>query len=336
MGPKKVGTVAAVLLFLLVSSMPGVAQVAPASILEIDVENLVNYLGDISDVSTFAADPGIPTRKTVRNFAPVMVLGDIVAVNGHPAKGAFVFHSRQVNLRTSPIPGEAIADIGRLNVNQQTFEILNSDGTPLGSIMASGLGGGSAPPGAPLAITQGNNAIIGGTGAFLGVRGQAGQGAAGVTSRQTSMAEDPANRRRFGGGRTRFILHVIPMSPPQIVTTAGGPGIAHTSDFSLVTEAKPAAAGEPLSLFVTGLGPTRPAVDPGAPFPSSPQAAVIAPIQVTVNGRPADVLGAVGIPDRTDTYQVNIRVPAGTASGTARVQLSAAWIAGPVVTIPIE
>ena len=94
--------------------------------------------------------------------------------------------------------------------------------------------------------------------------------------------------------------------------------------------------GETLSLFVSGLGPTRPGVDPGQPFPSSPAVEVISPIQATVNGRPADVIGAVGFPGQVDTYQINVRVPPGTASGTARLQLSAAWIAGPAVSIPIQ
>jgi uncharacterized protein (TIGR03437 family) len=224
----------------------------------------------------------------------------------------------------------------RGNVNHQTFEILKSDGTPLGSIMGSGLGVGSAPPGAPLAVSQGNNAIVGGTGAFLGARGQVGQTTPVVPPRQASMTEDPANRRRHGGGKGRFVLHVIPLSAPQILMTAGGPAVTHSSDFSLVTASKPASPGETLSLFVTGLGPTRPGVDPGQPFPSNPQAAVNSPIQATVNGRPADVLGAVGFPGQVDTYQVNVRIPAGTPAGTARLQLSAAWITGPAVSVPVQ
>ena len=325
-----------VVLLLSVCCTRGYAQVPPSSILEIDVENLVNYGDDVSNASLFATNPGIPPRNPVRNFATTIVLGDIVAVNGQPAKGTFVFHSRQLILKPAPAAGEAIADIVRNNVNDQTFEILKSDGTPLGSIMGAGLGVGSAPPGAPLAVTQGNNAIVGGTGAFLGARGQVGQSTPIVSPRQASMTEDPANRRRNGGGKSRFLLHVIPLSPPQIVMTAGGPAVTHSSDFTLVTASKPASPGETLSLFVSGLGPTRPGVDPGQPFPSSPAVEVISPIQATVNGRPADVIGAVGFPGQVDTYQVNVRVPPGTASGTARLQLTAAWIAGPAVSVPIQ
>ena len=132
------------------------------------------------------------------------------------------------------------------------------------------------------------------------------------------------------------MLQVIPMSVPQIVTTSSGPSVTHSSDFSLVTASKPAAAGEVLSLFVTGLGPTRPGVDPGRPFPASPPALVNSPIEVTVNGRPTEVLAAVGFPGTVDGYQVNFRIPPDTARGTATVQVTAAWIAGPEVKIAIQ
>jgi hypothetical protein len=57
---------------------------------------------------------------------------------------------------------------------------------------------------------------------------------------------------------------------------------------------------------------------------------------VTVNGNPALVLGALGFPGDVDTYQLQFQVPSGTRSGGALLQVSAAWIAGPTVTIPIQ
>jgi uncharacterized protein (TIGR03437 family) len=90
-----------------------------------------------------------------------------------------------------------------------------------------------------------------------------------------------------------------------------------------------------LSLFATGLGPTRPGVDPG-PFPAKPPAIVNSRVDVKANGKSADVLGAVGYPGSLDGYQVNFRVPADTAARTATIQLGAAWIAGSAVTIPVQ
>jgi hypothetical protein len=110
------------------------------------MENRVQYFGDISDVSKLATDPNATTPVPSKNFVPILIIADIVAVNGQPAKGAAVFHIRQINLRTGPNAGEAIADVVRNNVVDIKFEILKSDGTPIGTIIASGLGGGARPP----------------------------------------------------------------------------------------------------------------------------------------------------------------------------------------------
>ena len=133
-----------------------------------------------------------------------------------------------------------------------------------------------------------------------------------------------------------FTLFVIPMSLPGVAVTPSGPAVTHSADFSLVSASKPAAAGEILSLFATGLGPTRPGLSPGQPFPSTPLAVVNSPVEVTVNGNVAEVLSATGYPGATDGYQVNFRVPPDTAKGTATIQVSAAWIAGPPVSIPVQ
>jgi uncharacterized protein (TIGR03437 family) len=84
------------------------------------------------------------------------------------------------------------------------------------------------------------------------------------------------------------------------------------------------------------MGPTNPSVDPGQAFPTTPLAAVNSPVDVTVNGKPAEVLGAVGYPGAVDGYQVNFRVPPDTAKGVAIIQVSAAWVVGTAVNIPVQ
>jgi uncharacterized protein (TIGR03437 family) len=125
------------------------------------------------------------------------------------------------------------------------------------------------------------------------------------------------------------------MSRPEIVSTAAAPSIFHT-DFSPVTTAKPAKTGEVLIVRATGLGPTVPGVDPGQPFPLDTGVAVNSPLAVTVNGKPADVVIGIGWPGLVDTYRVDFRVPDGTAAGMAAIQLTAAWIPGSPVAIPVQ
>ncbi len=127
----------------------------------------------------------------------------------------------------------------------------------------------------------------------------------------------------------------VSMSPPKIAGTSSGAAVTHGRDFTLVTAAKPATAGEVLALFATGLGPTRPSINPGQPFASSPLAPVDSLVEVRVNGRSAIVLGAYGFPGAVDGYQVNFRLPADTMKGSATIELSAAGVAGTPVTIMV-
>src|SRR5579872_1976905 len=88
----------------------GRAQTLPPTILEIDVENYVQYMEDTSDISRFATDPNATTAVPPRNFSFFLQIADIVAVNGQPAKGTLTRNSRLLNLTTSPDPGQAMAD----------------------------------------------------------------------------------------------------------------------------------------------------------------------------------------------------------------------------------
>jgi uncharacterized protein (TIGR03437 family) len=118
--------------------------------------------------------------------------------------------------------------------------------------------------------------------------------------------------------------------------TPFGPAVVHASDGTLVTPDKPAKAGEILTVYASGLGPTKPGVDPDQPFPSSPLQSLISPVQIVVNGIANEVLYAGGYPGAVDGYQVNFRLPDGVASGQTTLQLASAWVAGPTVQIPVQ
>ena len=318
-------------------SQLGLAQMPSVTVLDVQIENYVQYVGDVSDFTKLASDPNITTSAT-KTFGTAVILGDITAVNGKTAKGTLVINQRTLNLRDSFAPGTAIADVVRGAISNYALEILAADSTPIGGIYAAGFSAGPPPPGAPLASASSSNAILGGTGVFLGARGQVNGGPTTMALRVASVTEDPASRRTNGGGKIHVIASLIPMEVPQIVVSSNGPMVFH-SDFSAVTAAKPAKAGEILISMATGLGPTRPGVDPGQPFPpypANPLQVVNSPVDVTVNGQSVGTINAIGWPRLVDTYRVDFQVPAGTPAGTAAIQLSAAWIVGPSVNIPIQ
>jgi hypothetical protein len=306
------------------------------SLVEMDLQNTAFYISDVTDYTKLASDPNMTVSPFAgRPYLITTAISDIVAVNGRPAKGTWVSRITPLNLRPMPQPGQAVADVLWANISDQYLDILQADGTRVGTIMMAGFGGGSPPPGAPQAVITNNLAITGGTGAFLGIRGQVEQVSM-TSGRATSVSEDPSNRRNYAGGSAHWILHLIPMSPPEVMVTGGGPMIVHANDFSAVNSAKPAKAGEILSLFASGLGPTRPGVDPGTPFPADPLQEVNSPVEVTINGQTAEVLYAFGYPGAVDQYRVDLRLPATVATGTATLQLRVAWIVGPAVKIPVQ
>jgi hypothetical protein len=320
----------------------GAAQSVPASILQIDIDNYTAYVNDVGDLSKLASDPNATTSTAAaKTFATLVGVADIVAVNGRPAKGTWTVRGTWVNLSPDAQPGNAIADTTRPLMIDSSWEIQQADGTPIGTIIGAGPAQGPPQPGAPSALlptAAGATAITGGTGAFLGIRGQAGFSRFNVdgrVARVASASEDPASRRTRTSGARTWLLDLIPMSTPNVLTTATGPAVFH-ADFSPVTFTRPAKAGETLILMAADLGPTRPSVDRGAAFPLQPLVEVNSPVEVTVGGKPARVTNQIGWPTLTNVYRVDIIVPDGIAAGMAGIQITSAFISGSEVKMPIQ
>jgi hypothetical protein len=302
---------------------------AQTTVLAIDIDNIVIYNQDTPDVTKWATVPDKTDPLASQNFVPIIWLADVVAVNGVPAKGTWTVRGTSLVRSTTLTPGQAIADSGSFFFFDWIVDLLRPDGNPVGTIMASGWGGATKPPGSTSAILQANMAITGGTGAYLGIRGQAGQGGNTIAPRSASMREDPAYRRILGGGKRRYVFQIIPMEYPQITT------MFH-ADFSPVTASSPARSGETLIVQATGLGPTLPGVDPDQPFPADALQEVNSPVDVIVNGKATNVINKVGWPGRVGVYRLDFQVPDGTTAGTATIQLSAAWMQGLSASLPVR
>jgi uncharacterized protein (TIGR03437 family) len=329
-----IATFLPVCLFCVLILAAGAAAQEVPTILQVDVEKLVSYAYDVTDLSKLAQSPGPLTAAAPANFATYVSIGDVTAINGSPAKGTVVMCTQFLRLTPTPTPGQAIADTVRGSYIHWSFELLKPDGSPIGSVFVAGLGGGTPPPGSPLGAVAGNNAIVGGTGAFIGARGTVNQVGAN-TGRATSQAEDPSRRRINGGGNALFGLQIIPMFRPEVLVTPTGPVVFH-SDFSPVTSDRPAQRGETLMVYAKGLGPTLPGVNPGDPFPVDPLAVVTSPVEILVDGKASPAINQVGLPGTVDTYRVDFQVPDTTAAGLVPIQLSAAWVKGTAVRIPVR
>jgi hypothetical protein len=177
----------------------------------VDVNNYVLYNYDTFDTSQFGTNPS-STHAMMKTYNYHISIGDIIAVGGKPAKGTLLCtHTMFVLSPTATVGSmKAIADTSRSMVDDCSLEILDDDGTAVGTIFIHGLFGGAPPPGAPMALARSNLIVTGGTGAFLGARGQAGQTGP-WTPRVASVTEDPAQRRVNGGGMESIVLQIFPM-----------------------------------------------------------------------------------------------------------------------------
>ena len=122
---------------------------------------------------------------------------------------------------------------------------------------------------------------------------------------------------------------------PMILLNPNGAELYHLG-WTPVTAEAPAVPGELLIAKAIDLGPTEPPVAKGAPFPSSPLAQVTAKLAIRVDGIPADPVNQIGWPDAVNTYRLDFRVPTGTHSGMAEVEVTVDGITGQPVVIPVQ
>jgi len=304
---------------------------AQETILNVKASQFVYYTEDVADAAQWSASAGPVTRKAVGNFARHLFICDIVDVNGTPVKGTVVGRVQSTSLRPAPTGMTGVADISRNNLSEFQMEILQEDGTEVGSLVLTGFGGVTPGVGSPVGGLVGSFAVTGGTGSFVGARGQG--AVVDYAPRNTSFTENPVQRRVHpGAGAWSILIRLIPYERPEVMTLAGGAAAVFHADFTPVTAQNPALAGEQLIASVTGLGAVKPALDAGTPFPESEGGAlhvVNAPVTVTVDGKQARVLNKVGWPRLVNVYRVDFEMPAGIGPGMVGVELSAAWIRGP-------
>jgi uncharacterized protein (TIGR03437 family) len=101
---------------------------------------------------------------------------------------------------------------------------------------------------------------------------------------------------------------------PGVFVFGGDNAIAvHGANNALITDASPAAGGETIVVYVTGLGAVNPSVTTGAATPSDQlYPAAVEPV-VTIGGATARVMFAGLTPGFAGLYQINVVVPQGVS-----------------------
>jgi uncharacterized protein (TIGR03437 family) len=291
------------------------------SVLTIETDNVVTYVADVTDPSKLALMTAPTTPGATRAFTESLTIGDIVSINGRPAKGLWQSRGFAMGYSPTAAAGFAVADSAEGGPGECKWAILSANGVLVGRFQEGGLG---------------THQITGGSGVFLGIQGTQTTVQTVVAPRRASMTEDPNLRRVLGGGKLVHTFHIAPSYPPTFNEVNGNPAVFHT-DFSPVTAANPAHAEEALITQVVNVGFTYPGVDPGAPFPNSgPYQPVIAPLEVLAGGQAQDAFNAIGWPGQVNIYRADFTIPNGTPSGMLAVQLRVAGIVGPGVMIPVQ
>jgi uncharacterized protein (TIGR03437 family) len=141
-----------------------------------------------------------------------------------------------------------------------------------------------------------------------------------------------------GAGTAMLSVPVAQAAPGIFTLNASGSGagaIEHGVTGQLVSSANPAAAGEIVSIYCTGLGAVSPAAASGTAPPAPPPQTVL-PVQVSVASIPAQVTFAGLAPGFVGLYQVNAMVPPGAPSGVQNVQIFENGAISNTVTISIQ
>ncbi len=134
------------------------------------------------------------------------------------------------------------------------------------------------------------------------------------------------------------IFQVVQAAPAIFTATIGGTtsGVVLHANYQVVTAANPAAAGEVVIIYCTGLGDVSPEPALGAPAPGSPLSNTIANASVSVGGQAASVQFSGLAPSYVGLYQVNAQLPSGLASGPQQLSIAVAGATSKAVTTFIQ
>lgn len=122
---------------------------------------------------------------------------------------------------------------------------------------------------------------------------------------------------------------------PAILQFNSGEVVAQHQDGTLVQDSSPAAPGEYLTVYLTGLGATDIPVPSGSPSPSNPPANVLDTPVLTLNNAQVPVIFAGLTPSEVGLYQIDFQVPQPLADGNYSLFITQSGTVSNTTVLPV-
>ena len=125
---------------------------------------------------------------------------------------------------------------------------------------------------------------------------------------------------RNPAGISTAVPITVQANAAQLFTADGKSVLGVHANGSALSKTAPAAPGETIVIYATGLGATNPALTPGQ-LPIEASGLVTLP-KVTIGPDTATVVSAGTVPGNAAMYQITVQVPSNAANGDLPVVLS--------------
>ncbi len=133
-----------------------------------------------------------------------------------------------------------------------------------------------------------------------------------------------------------LMVNVLPAQPGIFTSDGTNAAILHGVSNAPISSASPAAPGETIVIFATGLGPVSPALATNTPAPSSPHSNSVLTTVVTIAGESAVVAFSGLAPGFIALWQVNAVVPQDAAAGNLDLVLTVNNVASNITKFPVK
>jgi uncharacterized protein (TIGR03437 family) len=128
---------------------------------------------------------------------------------------------------------------------------------------------------------------------------------------------------------------MVAAAAPAIFADSVGGVITKNATGAVVRPDNPAAQGDILVIWATGLGVTTPPLTTGQIVPLTPLSSV-PNVSVTIGGMPAEVIHALATPQTVGLYQIAVTTPGGLTAGNQQVVVTAGGVQSNAVNLAVR